>query len=483
MSRFYKISNIQSVTPNSIQTGVKAIYFISLFDVNGLFEFDSNNDLNDFSLNANSTVKKITPLFDSANVAITDNNAILDIDLQGLTNTNENNLIQFDNYNNLVSIVELQNGQKLVLGIEIDKTKPFARYKTSKVDVQKSANTGKLNDSTNDLVNKSNRKFTFKNIDTLFYTASDNRLAAEQLEKINFTIPSATNLSNVTITGIEYIDTSNSLSTQSNISNSTLEVGTNTMLFGSITVLTLSSNTLSTIDLSGAISLAALNINLCVLSSLDLSKNTNLTTVNATNNSLTSLYLGNNSNLLLVKVNNNSLTFLDVSKNTSLETLFCQQNSDLDTLNLGPITSLKDLRCDNTNITSLDLSNNTELLTIRCFNTLLTSLNVDNLNSCTLLTCNSNSLTSLDVTDLTSLTTLNAYNNSITAIDLSNCTLLTTVDVRNNSMNTSQLDIILSDLDGHGLSNGSLNISGNSGSHSDTVSYNSLIAKGWIITT
>ena len=63
---------------------------------------------------------------------------------------------------------------------------------------------------------------------------------------------------------------------------------------------------------------------------------------------------------------------------TDLETLYCQYNSGITSLNVSSNTALTDLRCQYSQITFLDLSNNLQLSTLYCYNCCLAYLDLTN---------------------------------------------------------------------------------------------------------
>jgi len=63
-------------------------------------------------------------------------------------------------------------------------------------------------------------------------------------------------------------------------------------------------------------------------------------------------------------------------------------------------------------------------------------------------------------------------------------TELSRLDCHNNSMNQDMVDTVLCDMDSHGTSNGTLNISGNEApSPTGVACKDNLVARGWSVTT
>ncbi|MDO5474911.1 MAG: leucine-rich repeat domain-containing protein, partial [Candidatus Saccharibacteria bacterium] len=92
-------------------------------------------------------------------------------------------------------------------------------------------------------------------------------------------------------------------------------------LMTSLTELTLSSNRLTSIDLSKNVNLTFLNLHGNRLTSIDLSKNVNLDGLFLSSNQLTSIDVSKNVNLTRLALNSNQLTSIDISKNPDLEML------------------------------------------------------------------------------------------------------------------------------------------------------------------
>jgi hypothetical protein len=98
-------------------------------------------------------------------------------------------------------------------------------------------------------------------------------------------------------------------------------------LSGALTILGCSSNSLTSLDVSGLTALTLLACNNNSLTSLDVSGLTALTTVDCQFNSLTSLDVSGLTALTILDCSSNSLTSLDVSGLTALTVLFCSSNS------------------------------------------------------------------------------------------------------------------------------------------------------------
>lgn len=161
--------------------------------------------------------------------------------------------------------------------------------------------------------------------------------------------------------------------------------------------------------------------------------------------------------------NQNNLTSLDVTTLTLLQSLNASSNNFSGTFSTTGLTVLYNLNITNNSISSFDLSTNVALQ---------------------LLNVSLNSLTTLDISNNTALTTLNVYtNNSLTTLDVGTNTLLTYVRCHGTNLSDATQDQIYIDLDNHGLSNGTLWIDSHSLSGAAATAKTNLEGKGWTITT
>ena len=266
---------------------------------------------------------------------------------------------------------------------------------------------------------------------------------------------SATSKSISSVKGVEYFTNLSELEISSNnISSIDLTP------FKRLWALYCFGNKITTLDVSQNTGLGFLNCNGNSLTTLDVSQNTKLINLSCANNKITTLdvshntaelldiYCGGNS-LTTLDVSQNtklqnlecgstSLTTLDVSHNTELTSLYCSNNS-LTTLDVSQNTKLQNLDCANNKITTLDVSHNTELTSLYCSNNSLTTLDVSHNTALKYLGCFSNSLTTLDVSHNTALKYLGCSSNSLTTLDVSNTKSLTQLDCDNNKLITIQL--------------------------------------------
>ena len=126
--------------------------------------------------------------------------------------------------------------------------------------------------------------------------------------------------------------------------------------FAALETLNVSTNNLSTIDLSNNDNLIDLNVSNNQFLSLDVSNNLNLSTLNCSNNSISNLDLDSNINLSNLNISNNLFTSFLPSEIPSLEVFNCEENT----------------------ITELDFQQNQLVTDIYCSSNLLEVLTVKN---------------------------------------------------------------------------------------------------------
>jgi len=141
--------------------------------------------------------------------------------------------------------------------------------------------------------------------------------------------------------------------------------------------------------------------------------------------------------------------------------------------------------CWHNSLTFADFSGLSTLKFLYCqYQYVLSEFKIDSLTSIETIFCHWDNLTALDVGGLTTLKTLYCYENSISLLDTSALTSLTNLRCQNNSMNQEMVDTVLCDMDSHGTSNGTLNISGNEAPSATGVACkDNLVARGWSVTT
>jgi hypothetical protein len=144
--------------------------------------------------------------------------------------------------------------------------------------------------------------------------------------------------------------------------------------FTSLVQLIVSSNNLTTINVSGLTNLQWIECQGNQLTTLNLSANTKLYQVWCQNNLLTSLTLPVSPNLWGVWCYSNQLTTLNLNGNTSITDLFIQGNQ-ISTFNFAPFVNLKQTNISSNKWVTVNVDSNGLLTLFWCTgNTLLTDL-------------------------------------------------------------------------------------------------------------
>lgn len=201
-------------------------------------------------------------------------------------------------------------------------------------------------------------------------------------------------------------------------------------LQGDVQTLDCSSDSITSIDISGCSSLSSLNCSNNMIRDLSIGKNKALKELNCSMNLLRDLNTSNSRNLVSLDCSNNGIIGLDLSKNTNLEILKCAENQDpnsgaqIPLLDLSACSKLKVLDITGCGIGSLDLKNNAELVKLFANKNEITSYD---LSKCTKLEefhCEDNGtdnlkLSSLNLSNNPKLKILNCFNNGLSKLDLS----------------------------------------------------------------
>ncbi|MEM6514689.1 MAG: T9SS type A sorting domain-containing protein [Bacteroidota bacterium] len=85
-----------------------------------------------------------------------------------------------------------------------------------------------------------------------------------------------------------------------------------------------------------------------------------LTTLNAGSNSIETIYLSENGSLTVLDLSNNELTELNLNSNLSLSSLFCESNF-IENLDISSLASLQILNCSSNALTELNTTSNLQL--------------------------------------------------------------------------------------------------------------------------
>ena len=233
--------------------------------------------------------------------------------------------------------------------------------------------------------------------------------------------------SGLDLTGIEYFPNLETLITQHIEITNQLDLSQNTKLKlisldeaanityeldlsnqGELEKLTLSGNTIPSLDLSNNPKLTYLGLDADItkegegtglISELDLSNNPALKEIHIDGLSLTSLDLSNNKELTYIDIDGNNLTSLDVSMLPELEYLFVESN-ELREIDVTKNPKLKRLAISgNADISSLDISQNPDLTDLHAQQTSLFFLDAKNNQKLEILFLDQNPLLGYEIVD------------------------------------------------------------------------------------
>lgn len=145
-------------------------------------------------------------------------------------------------------------------------------------------------------------------------------------------------------------------------------------------------------------SLERLTVSSNYLTSLDVSANTELLELYCDNNDIYELDLSNNKKLTALMCDSNDLTALDVKANVKLQELYCNKNM-IDTLDVSANDEIMMLFCSSNGMTELKLGNNLGLWWLMCNDNKITELDFSGCPFLSALACSDNCLTSLDLSN------------------------------------------------------------------------------------
>jgi Leucine-rich repeat (LRR) protein len=216
----------------------------------------------------------------------------------------------------------------------------------------------------------------------------------------------------------------------------------NSLTLGGLTgieTLDCSNNQLSTLNLSGLTSFKTLTCRGNLFSSLNfLNGLTNVENVyfGGDNSNLTSIYLSNVPSLKTISSTSFQLTSITLDGLTNLETVGFGQNNELVSVNLNNLPNLKLLNFyNNVQLNNINFTGSTNLVELKAdFNFQLSSLNLTNLTNLEKIDCGMQNLTSLNVNGLSNLKRLVCYFNNLTSLDLTGLSSLLYLDCSENEL-------------------------------------------------
>lgn len=213
----------------------------------------------------------------------------------------------------------------------------------------------------------------------------------------------------------------------------------NTIAYNGLTVIKIDSNNNNEIEVSEALQVTGLNVNIADIYDLTgIQAFTTLRSLNCTQNHIAALDLSNLVNLKSLYCSLNLLTSLDLTGLNSLQNLECAENI-LTQINFANVTSLRTLNCRFNFLTSLQINGQTNLQTLNCDYNQLTILDISNLTQLTDLACQSNQFLNLSLSNLTNLTSLNCSYNLLSTLDLNGLDGLINLNCSHNQI--TSLDI------------------------------------------
>jgi len=208
---------------------------------------------------------------------------------------------------------------------------------------------------------------------------------------------------------------------------------------------TLSCDNLGINDLSGLeqlTSLTVLSINSNNLTSIDLTQNPQLQVVSLQVNQLTSVNLSNSSALRTLDLSTNQLSFVDLSGAPLLEILALDRNQ-FTSINLINTPNLNSLSMISNQLANIDLSSLPLLLSLRLGENLLTSVDLSANTLLTFVSIHSNSLSAIDLSGMPNLVEVELFGNQFMGVNVNSNPLLIRLDLGTNNISTVSVDLNL----------------------------------------
>ncbi len=177
----------------------------------------------------------------------------------------------------------------------------------------------------------------------------------------------------------------------------------------------------TSLDVTNATSLIALEACTNEIATLDLSKQSSLLKLTAYSNPTLSTIVWPTTNVLTsVTLNDCALSEIDFSSCTALTSLNVNNNTGMGGIDVSALTALTTLRADNIGMTTIDLSANTVLKNLYVNNNQLTTVDVSNMVAGLYLYANNNQLTSIVAgeSNVTSKSRVQITNNNFTLATL-----------------------------------------------------------------
>ncbi|MDR0700135.1 MAG: hypothetical protein LBG28_13130 [Tannerella sp.] len=208
--------------------------------------------------------------------------------------------------------------------------------------------------------------------------------------------------------------------------------------FQSLQFLLCDSNMINSVNVTGAVSLTAIDFYTNNLTAIDVTTNNKLTYLRVTYNNIKEIDLSNNPELTFICCTGNSVESLDFSNNKKIETVYCIENQ-LSYINVQNCPRLKELSCSANNLTEIDISNKGFLFGFTCSRNNISSLNVVNCSALRSIDCSDNGIETLDLSGCAALHTVKCNNNKLKELYLNDCLLLETLFCNDNLLDSLKL--------------------------------------------
>lgn len=182
--------------------------------------------------------------------------------------------------------------------------------------------------------------------------------------------------------------------------------------------LSIHTNDLETLDVSGASGLQQIFCNMNRLTTLDVTGLHQLETLECSDNSLTELKVAGVTSLKWLTFNNNNLSSIDLRGLENLEQLECMNNQLTTIDETKEFTRLKQVFCDDNRLTRLDVGKAEKLNYLQCNKNQLEELILPQSSLLRFVSCWRNKLTQLDASAFSGLKTFYCSFNNLTEIKL-----------------------------------------------------------------
>ncbi len=196
-------------------------------------------------------------------------------------------------------------------------------------------------------------------------------------------------------------------------------------------------NKLKSINLAGAPNLESVSLPINSLTEIDLN-GVSCASLDLSSNALTSLDLSKTSNLEWLSVSSNPLRSINLTGCTSLENLSAK-TTKLAEIDLSGLSALKTLDLHAGELTKITFGGNSELDDIDLSNNKLSSIDLKDCPKVAYLSLNNNEFTEMALKGLEDLSSINLRYNKLTNFSIENCPSLSSVVVSDNLLTSADL--------------------------------------------